>query len=188
MAKTQLRPEQLHTAIPRYEGKGTPGHLLAEQMDCEPPARARIKMDQVDWGSMTLYDAYKLLHGIYETTPEVQGPDHPECTGIAAQWCPIHGECICPQDNMVIDYEYNDDCPLHGTLSTHGENSKAALNLQQALSFYADPETYFAIGFFPDPPNGEFMDDFSETELGVKPGKRARIALGIEDEGTQEGT
>ncbi len=53
--------------------------------------------------------------------------------------------------------------------------------LRKALEFYADPETYFAIGFFPDPPNGEFMDDFSETELGYKPGKRARIALGLED-------
>ena len=43
-----------------------------------------------------------------------------------------------------------------------------------ALSFYADPETYFAIGFFPDPPNGDFMNDFSETALGEKPGKLAR--------------
>ena len=47
----------------------------------------------------------------------------------------------------------------------------------EALAFYADPEIYFAIGFFPDPPAGEFMDDFGETELGVKPGKRARAVL-----------
>lgn len=159
-----MRPERLHTAIPEKE-----------------PAE-RIKMEQVDWGSMTLYDAYKLLHAIYDTHPETHGPDHPECTGIAAQWCPIHGECLCPQENMGIDYEYNDDCPLHGSLSTHGENSKVALSLQQVLAFYADPETYFAIGFFPDPPNGDFMEDFSETELGRKPGKRARVALGLEED------
>jgi hypothetical protein len=56
--------------------------------------------------------------------------------------------------------------------------------LRKALEFYANPETYFAIGFFPDPPNGEFMDDFSDTgELGMKPGKRARVALGLEDAG-----
>lgn len=49
---------------------------------------------------------------------------------------------------------------------------------EAALGFYADPETYFAIGFFPDPPCGEFMDDFEETkDLGAKPGKRARAAL-----------
>lgn len=49
----------------------------------------------------------------------------------------------------------------------------------EVLSFYANPETYFAIGFFPDNPAGEFMDDFSETglELGLKPGKRARDVL-----------
>jgi len=49
--------------------------------------------------------------------------------------------------------------------------------LVEALEFYADPTTYFAIGFFPDPPNGEFMDDFDETELGHKPGKLARTVL-----------
>ena len=47
----------------------------------------------------------------------------------------------------------------------------------EALAFYADPETYFAVGFFPDPPCGDFMEDFSETHLGMKPGKRAREAL-----------
>jgi hypothetical protein len=45
--------------------------------------------------------------------------------------------------------------------------------LREALEFYADPETYFAVGFFPDPPCGEFMDDFD----GQRPGKRARAAL-----------
>jgi hypothetical protein len=30
------------------------------------------------------------------------------------------------------------------------------------------------------------MDDFSDTgELGMKPGKRARVALGLEDAGKQ---
>jgi hypothetical protein len=45
------------------------------------------------------------------------------------------------------------------------------------LDFYANPETYFDIGFFPDPPNGEFMKDFSKTDFGMKPGKRARKTL-----------
>lgn len=59
--------------------------------------------------------------------------------------------------------------------------------LAGALEFYADPNTYIAIGFLPDPPCGDFMDDFEELEgeLGhpdggtwTKPGKRARAALG----------
>lgn len=52
--------------------------------------------------------------------------------------------------------------------------------LEEALAFYAAPMTYFAIGFFPDRPCGEFMDDFSETALGMKPGRTARVALGLE--------
>lgn len=51
------------------------------------------------------------------------------------------------------------------------------LRLEETLGFYADPATYFAIGFFPDLPTGPFIDDFSETELGSKPGKMAREAL-----------
>lgn len=57
------------------------------------------------------------------------------------------------------------------------ENTK----LREALEFYADPETYIAIGFFPDPPCGEFMEDFGETgtrHYGPRPGERARKALG----------
>ena len=55
--------------------------------------------------------------------------------------------------------------------------NELGVRLFDALEFYADPATYFAIGFFPDPPNGDFMNDFSETELGHKPGKLARETL-----------
>jgi hypothetical protein len=49
--------------------------------------------------------------------------------------------------------------------------------LIRCLDFYANPETYFAISFLPDPPSGGFIYDFSETDLGRKPGKRARKTL-----------
>lgn len=53
--------------------------------------------------------------------------------------------------------------------------------MREALRFYANPETYYAIGIFPDPPCGEFIDDFSgvEDHRGVtpRPGMRARQAL-----------
>jgi hypothetical protein len=55
--------------------------------------------------------------------------------------------------------------------------------LVAALEFYASPDTYFAIGFFPDPPCGAFMEDFSEhgdldyADGDQRPGKRAREAL-----------
>jgi hypothetical protein len=26
-------------------------------------------------------------------------PNHPECTGIAAVWCPVHGDCTCPTND-----------------------------------------------------------------------------------------
>lgn len=48
---------------------------------------------------------------------------------------------------------------------------------REALEFYADPGTYFAVAMLGDPPCGPFMDEaeWSETDdLGWKPGNRAR--------------
>ena len=42
------------------------------------------------------------------------------------------------------------------------------------LKFYASPDTYFAIGFFPDHPCGEFIEDFTICDGRARPGKRAR--------------
>jgi hypothetical protein len=54
--------------------------------------------------------------------------------------------------------------------------------LEAALEFYADPDTYCAIGFFPDHPCGEFVEDFDESHGNENyrrpmPGARARAAL-----------
>ena len=46
--------------------------------------------------------------------------------------------------------------------------------LIETLQFYADPDTYFAIGFFPDNPCGDFINDFDNTG---KPGAFARQTL-----------
>ena len=63
--------------------------------------------------------------------------------------------------------------------------AKEIAGLREALSFYADPDTYAAITFIGDPPCGEFEDDFSYIEVSSSgtpyqremPGKRARAAI-----------
>lgn len=53
--------------------------------------------------------------------------------------------------------------------------------LTDTVAFYADPAIYLAMGFFPDPPCGDFIHDFSEAgDFGVRPGRVARRALGID--------
>lgn len=53
--------------------------------------------------------------------------------------------------------------------------------LESALEFYADPETYHAISFMADPPCGQFMEDFSKDHGGnydrPMPGRLARRQL-----------
>ena len=57
--------------------------------------------------------------------------------------------------------------------------------LREALEFYADPDTWFAVALFPDPPCGEIVNDIGTTEGWEempyeRPGKRARAALAPE--------
>lgn len=52
-----------------------------------------------------------------------------ECTGIAASWCPVHGNCSCPRDEEGARTENRSgvDCPLHGLASNHGDAEVSAL-------------------------------------------------------------
>ncbi len=43
----------------------------------------------------------------------------PECTGIAAGWCPNCGDCTCDRSTWETSPEHNTQCPLHGENSTH---------------------------------------------------------------------
>ena len=40
-----------------------------------------------------------------------------QCSGVAAVWCPIHGDCTCPDREDLNDI----DCPLHSHRSEHAE-------------------------------------------------------------------
>ena len=72
----------------------------------------------------------------------------------------------------------DDDMRINALVETVNALEAERDALREALEFYADPNTYFAIGIFPDPPCGEFNEDFDDTEeLGWRPGKRARAAL-----------
>jgi len=42
------------------------------------------------------------------------------CTGLAAAYCPNHGDCTCPHDRPDGERTLEDvDCPLHAPSSTH---------------------------------------------------------------------
>lgn len=44
------------------------------------------------------------------------------CTGLTARWCPVHGDCNCPQDRFDDrDMDGLGNCPLHRMESTHAE-------------------------------------------------------------------
>lgn len=63
-----------------------------------------------------------MMHtGMYMTNT-----DERVCTGVAATYCPIHGECVCPPVSDPDPYEHERDlnspfCPLHSPESAHAE-------------------------------------------------------------------
>jgi hypothetical protein len=87
-----------------------------------------------------------------------------DCIGI----CKGEGgqsECVCGGSGRAVDAaEYL---------------QRRLLRAEEALDFYADPDTYFACAFLFDPPCGAFHEDFSRVEGDTtdRPGKRAREAL-----------
>lgn len=66
----------------------------------------------------------------------------------------------------------------HAALVTVAKEAEADVELlMQALCFYSAPDSYFAIAFIPDPPCGEFIEDFEDIDGTPRPGKRARAAM-----------
>ncbi len=62
-----------------------------------------------------------------------------QCTGIAAVWCPIHGNCSCPYlDERTGERDMNDPgCALHGKESTHPDSKiMEAKDHEEVLSVF----------------------------------------------------
>lgn len=55
---------------------------------------------------------------------EAQQIESQQCTGVSAAWCPLHGDCSCPEPENALD---DWSCPLHSPSSTHAEASLASL-------------------------------------------------------------
>ncbi len=71
------------------------------------------------------------------------------CTGIAASWCPIHGDCTCPRDETgeiqwhweagYVNFHgfaawtetkrhishFDSECPIHGETTDHADAAQA---------------------------------------------------------------
>ena len=75
----------------------------------------------------------------------------------------------------------NKDKKIERLLERAKKAEEEVKKLSEALYFYADPDSYFGIAFFPDPPCGSFMDDFSGDHEGDfdrnMPGDLARKTL-----------
>lgn len=51
----------------------------------------------------------------------IEEHERDRCTGLAASWCPIHGDCTCPDRERAMDSEH---CPLHSRTSDHCEREE----------------------------------------------------------------
>ena len=68
-----------------------------------------------------------------EELAEIAKLDVAHCTGISAGWCPVCGDCTCPRDDTDTREEQSDNCPLHGTVSSHGEDEDEPPQIARSL-------------------------------------------------------
>ena len=57
---------------------------------------------------------------VYERVAGTWEPIHTRCTGVTAAWCPVHGDCTCPDADDGTPTLCDDGCPLHDPLGPHG--------------------------------------------------------------------
>ena len=80
----------------------------------------------VMWNGDTPY--YRTQGGIPQTMPRsvvvvvrraraALAGETNQCTGLTAIWCPVHGDCRCPNRAQAMD---DPECPLHSSDSDHG--------------------------------------------------------------------
>lgn len=60
----------------------------------------------------------RLAASIERNRPILDALAASECTGVAAVWCPHHGDCTCTDRESGL---YERHCPLHGMDSTHAD-------------------------------------------------------------------
>jgi hypothetical protein len=73
------------------------------------------------------------------TTVDRPARPGPECTGISATWCPVHGDCQCPVEPNGERWLDDDGCPLHAATSLHAEPSEAQLIVVDRKGEMHDP-------------------------------------------------
>lgn len=59
-----------------------------------------------------------------------------QCSGIAAVWCPVHGDCTCKDRENSLD---DGTCPLHAWDSTHAEGCDHDWRANPFEVFTTDP-------------------------------------------------
>lgn len=73
-------------------------------------------------------------------------PYHPDCTGVSASWCPVHGDCMCDCDCQDKDVSLcswgdhpectmlnDDNCALHEYVPENEEARMLQLKQQHQL-------------------------------------------------------
>lgn len=60
------------------------------------------------------------------------------CTGTSASWCPVHGDCTCPEPNEAKN---DPGCPLHADQSAHGAEAVATQFYSPSAVYCLTPTT-----------------------------------------------
>jgi hypothetical protein len=93
--------------------------------DAQTDAYAAGRADEAEQPSTAALQAMRLGTAAWQDNDDPEQADaaaEPDCTGVTATWCPVHGDCRCPryEHNGYIPAMDDPDCPLHAPESLHG--------------------------------------------------------------------
>ena len=101
-----------------YVASGRVFGIVAEVLDMGILNRVSVSV-LLDGGGAGLYAPSDLYTRGDE--PLVEPDPGPQCTGLAARWCPRCGDCTCPEEEREVRGLNSDACPLHALFTSHAE-------------------------------------------------------------------
>ena len=99
-----------------YQGENGDWYVVVLKPGERIGVAVRITTSGVRRGHQGVGPAVRQLYDALKPAP----PEHPQCTGWSASWCPNCGDCICADDDGVRELNDPDQrCPLHSESSEH---------------------------------------------------------------------
>lgn len=126
--------DEAKAALVDQRGEANKVHkqIATRAMELLGKERARVKVLEADMLALEEHARRNptdhVAHAMRSVRPAAMLPaptPQERCTGLTAIWCPVHGNCACPDDAAGERTFTDDKCSLHSASSAHADTELA---------------------------------------------------------------